>query len=68
MATDLSYIPLGETQMNISLIMDWYTRAIMGYTLKGTTSKEPILCCVIEIFEKFGTFGISNSCQGSIYT
>ena len=66
--TDLSYIPLGATQMYISPIMDWYTRAILGYTLNDTMATEPIVKCLNETIEEFGTPEILNSDQGSNYT
>ncbi|MCF0231885.1 MAG: IS3 family transposase [Enterococcus sp.] len=66
--TDLSALPLGTTFMYINPIMDWHSRAILGYTLNDTMATEPIVECFKDTIEEFGTPEILNSDQGSNYT
>jgi Transposase and inactivated derivatives len=67
-STDISYIPIGKTHMYLSIIIDWYSRYIVGWRLHDTLEAVECVKCVETAFEQYGTPAIQNSDQGATYS
>lgn len=65
---DITYIPYKGGHMYLTAIIDWYSRMIVGWRLADSLDSAPVLSCVKEAFDHFGTPAIMNSDQGSHFT
>lgn len=67
-AVDITYIKMGKNHMYLTVIIDWYSRFIVGWELSDTLDTSPVLACVKRAIETYGTPGIINSDQGCQFT
>jgi putative transposase len=65
---DITYIPMKHGFMYLTVIIDWYSRFVVGYTLADTLDTDPIIEALIAAMEKYGVPSIINSDQGSQFT
>lgn len=65
---DITYIKLHRSHMYLTVIIDWYSRKIMGWELSGTLDTRPVLVSVKNAVDKLGTPAIINSDQGCQFT
>ena len=67
-STDITYIPLGQSHVYLSAVIDWYSRYIVGWRLHETLEAHECVLCMEKSFENHGVPAIANSDQGSTYT
>ena len=67
-ATDITYIPIGNTHVYLVCIIDWFSRYIVGWRLLDDMSAPGIVTCMQQAIETFGAPAIANSDQGSVYS
>jgi len=67
-ASDITYVRCGKGHMYLTVIIDWYSRKIVGWALSDTLEAAPVVDCMKKAFEVHGIPGIANSDQGSTYT
>ena len=65
---DITYIPMGRSFMDLTAIIDWYSRYIVGYELSDTLQVESVITCVNRAIKHYGKPEIINSDQGSQFT
>lgn len=54
--------------MYLTVIIDWYSRFIVGWALSDTLETAPVLEAVKKAIDTYGTPDILNSDQGSQFT
>ena len=57
-----------RTIMYLTVIIDWFSRKIMGWTLSDTLDTAPVLETVTEAVGRYGVPAIINSDQGCQFT
>jgi len=67
-AIDISYIPMKKGFMYLTVIVDWYSRKILGWQLSNTLEAETQTEIMKEVVAIYGKPEIINSDQGSQYT
>lgn len=67
-AIDISYIAMAKGFMYLTVIIDVYSRYIVGWKLSNTLDKESQTQVLKECITNYGTPEIVNSDQGSQYT
>ena len=67
-ATDITYIPLGRTHLYLSVVIDWYSRYVVGFKLHDTVEAYHCVDCVNSAIQKHGIPSIINSDQGATYS
>ena len=67
-AIDISYVPMKNGFMYLTVVVDWYSRKILGWQLSNTLEAETQSEIVKELVEVYGKPEIINSDQGSQYT
>lgn len=67
-ATDITYIPLGHGHLYLSVVIDWFSRYIVGYKLHDTLEAYHCVDCVDSAIKKYGIPSIINSDQGATYS
>ncbi len=67
-AIDISYIPMNRGFMYLTIVVDWYSRKIIGWQLSNTMEAETQTEIIKTLVSKFGRPEIINSDQGSQYT
>ena len=67
-AIDITYIKMSRGHMYLTVIIDWYSRFIVGWTLSDTLGTAQVLDTVKEACKQYGTPSIINSDQGSQFT
>ena len=67
-AIDISYIPMKNGFMYLTVVIDWYSRCIVGWQLSNTLEAETQTDLVKALVGKYGKPEIINSDQGSQYT
>ncbi len=65
---DISYIPMARGFMYLTVVIDWYSRMVIGWQLSNTLEKETQTELVEELIKDYGKPEIINSDQGSQYT
>jgi len=65
---DITYVAMQGRWMYLVAIIDWYSRAIVGYELSHTMNKEFVIKAVKNAVTKHGAPIILNSDQGSQFT
>ena len=65
---DITYIKMYRHHMYLSVIIDWYSRKIVGWRLADTLETYHVLEAVRDAVERYGTPAILNSDQGSQFT
>lgn len=67
-AIDISYIPMKHGFMYLTVVIDWYSRYIIGWQLSNTLEAETQTDLLEGLIEIYGKPEIINSDQGSQYT
>ena len=67
-AIDISYVPMKNGFMYLTVVVDWYSRKILGWQLSNTLEAETQSEIVKELVEVYGKPEIINADQGSQYT
>lgn len=67
-AIDISYIPMKRGFMYLTVVIDWYSRMVIGWQLSNTLEAETQTELVKELIDVYGKPDIINSDQGSQYT
>lgn len=67
-STDITYIPIGKTHLYLSVVIDWFSRYIVGWRLHDTLEANECVKCVATAFEEYGIPAYLNSDQGSTYS
>ena len=67
-AIDISYIPMKNGFMYLTVVVDWYSRKILGWQLSNTLEAETQTEIIKRLVIKYGKPEIINSDQGSQYT
>ena len=67
-ALDISYIPMERGYMYLLVIMDWHSRAVVGWSLSNTMEASWVVETLNLAIERFGQPEIINSDQGSQFT
>jgi len=67
-ATDVTYVACGRGHMYLTVVIDWYSRRVVGWALSDTLESAPAVECMRNAFEEHGIPAIINSDQGSTYT
>jgi len=67
-ASDITYIPFNDGFMYLYAIIDWHTRAILGWSLSNSLENDFVINTIKETLEKYGAPEIMNSDQGSHFT
>lgn len=65
-AIDISFIPMKKGFMYLTVVIDWYSRMVIGWQLSNTLEAQTEL--VEELIGVYGKPEIINSDQGSQYT
>jgi len=65
---DISYIPMKRDFMYLTVVVDWYSRSIIGWQLSNTMEAETQTEIIKTMITKYGKSEIINSDQGSQYT
>lgn len=65
---DISYIPMEKGFMYLTVVIDVYSRFIVGWQLSNSLEKETQTELINELIRKYGKPEIINSDQGSQYT
>jgi putative transposase len=67
-AVDITYIKMGKKHMYLTVIIDWFSRFIVGWALSDTLETAPVLEALKAAVERYGYPAIINSDQGSQFT
>lgn len=67
-AIDISYIPLVKGFMYLTVVIDWFSRCIVGWQLSNTLEAETQTDLIRQLVKTHGKPEIINSDQGSQYT
>lgn len=65
---DITYIKMQHGHMYLTVIIDWYSRFIVGWALSDTLETAPVLEALKRANEIHGTPAIINSDQGAQFT
>ena len=65
---DITYIKMGRSHMYLTVLLDWYSRKIVGWTLSDTLDTAYVLETVRNAVSEYGIPAILNSDQGSQFT
>ena len=66
--SDITYIPMSGGFMYLCVIMDWYSRRVLSWSLSNTLDTEFCIYCLERALYEQGRPEIFNSDQGSQYT
>ena len=66
--TDITYIPLGDTHVYLTAVMDWSSRYVISWKLSNSMDESFCVECLEEALQAEGTPEIFNSDQGSQFT
>ena len=67
-STDITYVRLGRGHVYLSVVIDWFSRYVVGWRLHDTLEAEECVACMDAAVTRFGAPAIANSDQGSAYT
>ena len=65
---DITYLPIPGGFMYLCVIMDWYSRKVLSWSVSNTLDSEFCISCLERAIALFGTPEIFNSDQGSQFT
>jgi len=66
--TDITYIPLGNSHVYLSAVMDWSSRYVISWRLSNSLDASFCVECLEEALEQEGVPEIFNTDQGSQFT
>jgi putative transposase len=67
-ASDITYVPMPQGWMYLTVVMDWYSRYVLSWRLSNTLDGMFCIEALNEALEKFGRPEIFNTDQGVQYT
>lgn len=67
-STDITYIKINGTHVYLSAIIDWYSKAILAYSISNTMDTELVTDVLNRAIRNYGKPRIVNTDQGSQYT
>jgi putative transposase len=67
-ATDITYVPLERGWGYLVAILDWYSRAVLGWRVSNTMNVEFCVEALEEALRHYGRPEIFNSDQGAQFT
>lgn len=67
-AIDITYVPMEKGYMYLFVIMDWYSRFIVGWSVSNTMETSWITQTLLKAINQYGIPEIINSDQGSQFT
>jgi len=67
-STDITYIPMVNGFMYLCVVIDWYTRFILGWRLSNTLLADFCVDALSDAFGQWGQPDIFNTDQGSRFT
>jgi len=66
--TDITYIPLGDSHVYLTAVMDWSSRYVISWKLSNSMDESFCVECVEDALEAKGVPEIFNTDQGSQFT
>src|SRR5437868_14139058 len=63
--SDVTYIPMAKGFLNLVVVMDWASRAVLGWRLSNTLGAEFCVEALEEALAHYGRLEIFNTDQGS---
>jgi putative transposase len=66
--TDITYIPLGDSHVYLTAVMDWSSRYVISWRLSNSMEESFCVECLQEALDKEGAPEIFNTDQGSQFT
>jgi putative transposase len=60
-ASDICYIPMAKGFMNLTGIMDWYSRRVLAWRVSNTLDTEAFVAALQEALRCYGTSEIFNT-------
>jgi len=66
--SDVTYIPMAKGFLNLVVVMDWASRAVLGWRLSNTLGAEFCVEALEEALAHYGRPEIFNTDQGSQFT
>ncbi len=66
--SDITYIPISGGYMYLCVIMDWYSKKVLSWSLSNTLDSEFCVSCLERAIMDYGVPEIFNSDQGCQYT
>ena len=66
--TDITYIPLGDTHVYLTAVMDWSSRYVISWRLSNRLDAACCVECLEDALGREGTPEIFNTDQGSQFT
>ena len=66
--TDITYIPLGDSHVYLTAVMDWSSRYVLSWKLSNSMDEAFCVECLEEALETEGVPEIFNTDQGSQFT
>ena len=66
--TDITYIPLGDTHVYLTAVMDWSSRYVISWKLSNSMDEVFCVECLRDALEAEGVPEIFNTDQGSQFT
>jgi len=67
-AADITYVPIGRGFLYLVAVIDWASRAVLGWRLSNTMDVSFCLAALEEALARFGKPEIFNTDQGSQFT
>lgn len=67
-STDITYIPMVNGFLYLCVVIDWYTRFILGWRLSNTLLTDFCVDALADAFGQWGQPHIFNTDQGSQFT
>ena len=67
-STDITYIKIKGGMVYLAAVIDWYSKAILSYSISTIMDTELVMTVLNEALEKHGKPEIFNTDQGSQYT
>jgi putative transposase len=67
-ATDITYIPMANGFIYLTVILDWYSRKVLSWRLSNSMDTSFCIDALEEALHYYGKPDIFNSDQGSQYT
>ncbi len=67
-ATDITYIPLAKGFVYLTVVLDWYSRKVLSWSVSNTMETSFCLAVLDEALARYGSPDIFNTDQGSQFT
>jgi putative transposase len=67
-STDITYIPLGDTHVYLTAVIDWSSRYVISWRLSNSMDKSFCIECLEDALQKEDPPEIFNTDQGSQFT